>query len=411
MESQVDPAIKDHSFFANACQICRAYGKDVKLKICGNCKTLRYCSKEHQIEHWPKHKEFCRALSKAVKFFEPITKNYTFVNSMDWKKVRIYMTQMIEFDLGRPLSYFELELVVFPRACKICYESDPRKLSDCPDCPDASFCINHPRDSSHHAECETSKLHFETKIMSVDFTTLPHLMKSHYGTSPPKNMEEAVELFVLNEPGNKSIKAIFAMTSSILTRPYTFLYSLEQLSYPKLPKTTIHVIARNAKDLDFLDFWHIFFHHDLPFTEFKIVAVGPELSANLKQVDLCVECLKKGCKINIQSVRALYSDFVEDASFTRPDYVIGFNVALLDDDPLMSSIKVLARLNCPFIVTTYIAKETASNVIRISSFLGKMVEPIWIGKNPFSSLEPHKEFEMDGFFYHNQYLVIYDTLA
>lgn len=46
------------------CEFCRAYGVGVKLGFCGGCKSVRYCSKEHQKADWKKHKIVCCSVNK-----------------------------------------------------------------------------------------------------------------------------------------------------------------------------------------------------------------------------------------------------------------------------------------------------------------------------------------------------------
>lgn len=35
-------------------------------KLCTDCKVARYCCKEHQLRHWPAHKQACKAIKKAM---------------------------------------------------------------------------------------------------------------------------------------------------------------------------------------------------------------------------------------------------------------------------------------------------------------------------------------------------------
>jgi hypothetical protein len=37
-----------------------------QFKRCGACQAVCYCSKEHQVEHWPSHKAACKAARKAA---------------------------------------------------------------------------------------------------------------------------------------------------------------------------------------------------------------------------------------------------------------------------------------------------------------------------------------------------------
>ena len=42
---------------------CAMCGGTAQFK-CGKCLVLRYCSKEHQVSHWAKHKKRCKAPSE-----------------------------------------------------------------------------------------------------------------------------------------------------------------------------------------------------------------------------------------------------------------------------------------------------------------------------------------------------------
>ena len=41
----------------SSCLVC---GKTGELKRCARCKDARYCSKEHQVQHWKLHRLFCK---------------------------------------------------------------------------------------------------------------------------------------------------------------------------------------------------------------------------------------------------------------------------------------------------------------------------------------------------------------
>ncbi len=49
---------------ADGCAAREAYVS--QFKLCGACKTVVYCSKEHQAAHWPAHKQACKAARKAA---------------------------------------------------------------------------------------------------------------------------------------------------------------------------------------------------------------------------------------------------------------------------------------------------------------------------------------------------------
>ena len=46
---------------SNDMSVCAACGKSSdNLKACTACHLVKYCNRECQISHWPKHKKFCR---------------------------------------------------------------------------------------------------------------------------------------------------------------------------------------------------------------------------------------------------------------------------------------------------------------------------------------------------------------
>ena len=50
-----------------ACALCKkAASEDVKLRGCGGCGEVAYCSVDHQREDWKQHKLTCKQKHKAV---------------------------------------------------------------------------------------------------------------------------------------------------------------------------------------------------------------------------------------------------------------------------------------------------------------------------------------------------------
>eukprot|EP00887_Chlorella_sp_A99_P006705 scaffold3.g6705.t1 len=45
------------------CTVCGMRGD--RLKICSRCRTAHYCSREHQLEHFPAHKRECKRIAAA----------------------------------------------------------------------------------------------------------------------------------------------------------------------------------------------------------------------------------------------------------------------------------------------------------------------------------------------------------
>jgi len=49
---------KDPLKFCAVCDVTMA------LKVCGGCNSIAFCSREHQLEYWPKHKKECRRIKE-----------------------------------------------------------------------------------------------------------------------------------------------------------------------------------------------------------------------------------------------------------------------------------------------------------------------------------------------------------
>ena len=46
-------------------EVCAACGEaSDSLKTCISCKQVKYCNRECQISHWPKHKKLCKQLAE-----------------------------------------------------------------------------------------------------------------------------------------------------------------------------------------------------------------------------------------------------------------------------------------------------------------------------------------------------------
>jgi hypothetical protein len=52
------------------CRGCRKSAADAALFDCAACRLAKYCSKECQVQHWPKHKEECDYFREAKKEYQ-----------------------------------------------------------------------------------------------------------------------------------------------------------------------------------------------------------------------------------------------------------------------------------------------------------------------------------------------------
>ncbi|XP_043281748.1 uncharacterized protein [Venturia canescens] len=384
-------------------------------KRCEGCRIIAYCSRAHQMKHWPEHKYLCKEISNGVDIAEKLIEEASSSKNseLSWTEVQHNIIKSVAMASRYQLSFEEVQILAYNRSCEICHETDSKKLHDCTECPAASFCIKHPKDSKHSVKCETMKLCLEYDGLHLECDNL----SVYNDMSTPLNINEVIGPYLSRASVVKHIKSEKIWTiflSERLTRPYTLLHSMEKLPHPKLHKMTIHVIGSDRNEMEQVRLWFYLIHHNKTLRELKIVFIGPELESSSHEFNICDERTKNTYKMKVYTVSSLYAEFAAEQFFTKPDYVIGFNLELcafpLCQDTWAPTIEVLAKLGCPFSLTAYCSYEQKCEQERINLFLDKEIEPLWAGKNPFSGLRPFREVE-DEFCYVNQYLTVYEKLC
>ncbi|XP_043270323.1 uncharacterized protein [Venturia canescens] len=417
-------AMEDKIFFSNACHVCREWGKNVYLKRCSSCKMIAYCSREHQKKHWPQHKEICTIL-KELSILDFPDKNQSVLGytTASWVAERQHFVECVQsimqVKFNRKLLTFEREMLIHSRCCEICRETDPCKLKDCDECPDASFCSKHPKDARHSAKCKAMKLCFEISFMFLNYTIR---IPSYPSDKMLQNMNCEIKRLmqrmpVIRSPAPKMFWGI--LISDELSSPLTFLYATRLLPSLVSPKMTIHVVAATPKDMCGSDCWELLFHYESTLKELQIVFIGPEVATEFEQQQLCKGCIenrdqKKRCRLAIHCVKNSYANFATGPLFTKPDYVVGFHLQLPDPhnkDTWTQSLKVVAELACPFFVTSFNAGESENKQKKINLLLGKEVTSYCTRENPFSSLQPYRTLDPDQLYYFNRYLTVYRKLS
>ena len=69
MAEGVRDEININKFNLDVCELC---GQKDNLKVCARCRSVSYCSRDHQVKHWPIHKVTCRKICAAAS--SPATK-------------------------------------------------------------------------------------------------------------------------------------------------------------------------------------------------------------------------------------------------------------------------------------------------------------------------------------------------
>lgn len=413
------------SFYPNACYVCKAYGKNVELQRCTKCGLIAYCGEAHRKLHWTRHKNFCRAVCSIVQDFGTMAEfaaKYHPNTDTSVQKTAEKFPRMVGKKLGRELTHNESLMLLSSRSCDVCFENDPKKLKDCPDCPSATFCLEHLQNkSAHAAKCSVTKFRFDLDRITGDiapWTTLDH--KNHnYGEKMPANMDDAIEIYAADYKTTEALlprKNWETLLSEKLTNPYTFLHVMELLSVTNMTNMTIHIVDIAGIDIS-TDYWQSLLHHVASLQELHITLIGLTLKNEFRMLKCCTACQEKKRFVSLQSVGANYTTFAAGEFFAKPDCVMGFNIGIeswlsLQSDTWTPAIEMVAQLGCPFFVTSFTVEQSGLDRERINSILEKRIECHYTGPNPFSGLKPYEGSTPSAeFFFANQFLTIYKKLS
>lgn len=414
----------NYFFYANVCHICKRFGKEISLKRCGNCSMISYCSKEHQKIHWSQHKDLCNAICSVLKD-NTISMTLNIKQNVDlktWVQMKMNFMLLVAIKLDRKLEYYEEQMFKFPRSCVTCHDQNIKILEDCSNCPNISFCIKHKDNIIHKKFCNLLKLCFNLDIISITYNKkIPRIKIPHHTNhiNLPQNIKNFIDCYI--EPQKDlqiSMVEETIINTEYLTRPLTFLYAIQKLQYfLKDNNIIIHIIAANMIDINGIELWEILLHW-LPYTTMaKIILIGPELSIGSISMNLCKNCQYNNKRLSIQICDTLYESYANSNSYMKPNFIIGYNAGIHEYEDFKSenytwkqSLKIIAEQNCPLILTSYTLTEAEKEQIRLNEILNNYIKCTYFEQNPFSSLRPYRDFETEGIYYQNQYIIIYKNL-
>ncbi|OAD62659.1 hypothetical protein WN48_07011 [Eufriesea mexicana] len=173
----------------------------------------------------------------------------------------------------------------------------------------------------------------------------------------------------------------------------------------------------NVIDTEGIEIWEILLHWLPNITIIKICLIGPELSIGSMLMNLCKNCQYNNKQFSIQVYDMLYENYAKSDFYTKPNFIIGYNAGIHECEDFKSvnytwrqSLKIIAKQNCPLILTSYTLSEAKKEQIRLNEILNNCIKCSYFEQNPFSSLRPYRDFETEGIYYQNQYIIMYKNL-
>ena len=403
-------------FYPNSCFICQA---TKKLKRCSRCNMISYCGKEHQLQHWSKHKEFCNEIAEIMKDqkISHLYENLQGFDSQSWKLQAELLIDEVEKRLARDVNSNEFEILTFPRVCFVCHEARQELLRNCPGCPAASFCDNHLNSPLHNEDCHKVKKIHEIKI-ELDSTKQTMLLETivpiitsvqiDKSSKLPDSMEGFLDEYAKTKMNFSENELIFLSDNCDVQ--LTIFNALKKLDYSH-SEIIVHIqgMSSSMETIDNSSFWEILFHLLPHLRNIKIVLVEVEF-AHEAEIIPCENCISKKKKLFIKWNTLPYLEYMKTKDYKKPDILVFLNVHLgiLDDFSIPWQVKMARcyELNCFLIFTTYEEAEPIQLRKVLRSTLGKY-QPVYEGVNKFGSLAYFRHWDA-GICLPNNFLIIFN---
>ncbi|XP_031831791.1 uncharacterized protein LOC116426664 [Nomia melanderi] len=414
----------NYHFYTNACHVCKQFGEGISLKRCGNCTMIAYCSKGHQRKHWPQHRDLCSIIcnilndNKLSNFL-----NYGDINIKKWTDMKMNFMLLVAMKIPRRLKHYEEQMFKFLRSCTVCHNRNPKELVDCLNCPAASFCVKHKNHAAHIKVCYMFKLCFKLDLaLIMHEKKIPELKlpcRMNY-MDLPGCIEDFIKQYVKEEMSLQlSIEEQTIINAEYLTRPLTCLYAMKKLKeFLWEDKIIIHIIAANMLEVSGINLWEILLHWLPKSTVVQIILIGPEVFPDPISINLCNHCQSNNKKLLIETHNVFYTNYFNNISNMKPNFIIGYNAGISEcedlkfgNDTWAQSLQIIADQHCPLILTSYTISEAMEEQARLKVVLNNNIKCSFLGHNPYSGLRPYRDFESEGVYYQNQYIIIYKTLS
>ncbi|KAJ8960900.1 hypothetical protein NQ318_020199 [Aromia moschata] len=376
-------------FYSNLCHVCKAAGEYVKR--CSLCKSIAYCSKDHQVLDWELHKHLCKIIAKNDKALL----RQCMQNFQDFKAVKVMKSVL---------------------------------WKNCPDCLNVSYCSEEHKNEfavKHSQYCDALKLCMDVDLyyFNENYTPTDVEVKVFDDTikALPNNLEELMSLYDKDSRGcSLDDKIQFIIKSDYIAPAATLLYGMEtsglvQNRLFSREALTVHIVGADITETAWL--WELItellFHWIRNVNTLDYHVVGPELFYDGIEEELtaqlCDHCKIRKPRTAVTFHSGLYHEIEETLS--KPDVVVAFNSGLHEyynnsTDSWKDSINSLTKYpDVPLVLTAYTLDEIKQDVdiVRVNSEhkVRTILEP---ERNRFSNTRPIRDWENENvpvFYIHN----------
>lgn len=262
-------------FSPNECFVCKT---TENLQRCRLCKIISYCGFFHERQHSSEHGQICKLISTIIKergvshIFEGLRHS----DSETWQNFVFRTLQYIESKLNREILQEEMHMFLYPRVCFVCYDTREEYLKNCPRCPFASFCKDHPSSSIHDENCalqyECYKVELKMMQDSAEFVinSIKFITEGtqFLNSKAPDSMQEYLDNYV--KPEFQVQEDIKIRTADYFTQPLTIFETLKKINHSLDSRAVIHMSAM-ASPMEIEYTWETLLHFLPDLKDLRIV--------------------------------------------------------------------------------------------------------------------------------------------
>lgn len=404
----------------SVCQFCKSTDN---LIVCESCKTVSYCSNEHQKVDWAKHKSLCEFMSDLEKIFT-VELEKLINNRLIYLSIVVHCWKQ---KMKRDMLKSELNMVAFRRVCIVC---NARNCPiQCKVCSSVFYCCGehqkiHRR--KHESFCQLLKISLDVSlfnyknIISVpQFTVTPIRYDL---TKLPLSLWKLADIFTrefyvifTKQMGHVEALSLIDSFSPVAN----IIFGLEKanlLKNRKLRKTklVVHIIGADEEEQS----WNwgflmeFIFHWIKNLKKLTVAISGPNINPlknKFNRLFVCGSCNMSSSNAIRFSVSKYYHD-----TLAKPDMVVGFNCGIfsLSLSCAKSIPKILKHDGVPLLLTNYTLDWIKNDLNMIKNNMSKKLKIIVKPqRNPFSCLSPEGSVDVkrNPVHYKNAYITLIVT--
>ncbi|XP_043478098.1 uncharacterized protein LOC122508679 [Leptopilina heterotoma] len=379
---------KMERFLPNECYICKSRDKLIR---CG-CKMICYCSEDHRLEHLPVHESFCKVIKKLLieKKVSHIHEELKILGGFDWSAKKEKISIEVTKKLGRPMSLLENAMWTHSRVCFVCRQTRQEDLTNCPDCPVASFCKEHPQNELHTMNCKVMNQYLKVLKTAEELNIDLKFLSPIFPCITEEEENEAIDIltntYTVTDMKKCYLKSrLLKMDLIIFMDAASKINSALQKVHDTIPEElTIHIDALSYKHaITKKNYWEFLLHLNPEIKQLKIVNTAIKNPDNV-ETSLCENCISEEKELIVEYSSESYDDYMLDENYQEPDILFYVQI---NDECNSKRLNMWSEFDCP-VILRFDSKLDFCKTQHFLSFSRAKFQFIYEGQftTPFSTL-------------------------